>query len=199
MVYDNGDAAKPRDPDLEQRAGGPAAIATGDEPAPPLVRALWRHDRGAPGDRCPHGGTAIRSGVDRDGDGVLDDREVERTAYTCPQVPVVAPLRLRPEPAGRSFPTGGTAVDTGMDDDASGTFDAGEVGASRTFCGEDELIDDDVVKGRCSGLRAKGPANSLLMLLRPISVIASVVRRRVGGRRPRQRGVALWVALRGRT
>jgi len=135
----------PRDPDLEQRAGGPAAIATGDEPDPPLLRALWRHDREAPGDRCPHGGTAIRSGVDRDGNGVLDDREVQRTAYTCPLVPVVAPLRLRPEPAGPGCPTGGTAVDTGMDDDASGALDAGEVDATRTFCGEDEIVDDDVV------------------------------------------------------
>jgi hypothetical protein len=136
---------KPRDPRLEQRAGGPAAIATDDVPDPPRLLARWRYDREAPGDRCPRGGHAIHGGVDRDRSGALDDREIERTTYRCDLAAVVAPPRLRPEPAGARCPTGGTAVDTGIDDDGSGALDAGEVDATRTFCGADEVIDDDVV------------------------------------------------------
>jgi hypothetical protein len=136
---------KPRDPRLEERAGGAAVIATDVVPDPPRLLARWRYDREAPGDRCPRGGYAIQSGVDRDGSGALDDREIERTAYRCELAAVVAPPRLRHEPAGPRCPTGGTAVDTGIDDDASGALDAGEVDATRTFCGEDEIIDDDVV------------------------------------------------------
>jgi hypothetical protein len=136
---------KPRDPDLEQSAGGPAAIATDDVPAPPRLLARWRYDREAPGDRCPHGGYAIQGGVDRDGNGALDDHEIERTAHRCELAAGVAPPRLRPEPAGPRCPAGGAAVDTGIDDDASGALDAGEVDVTRTFCGEGEAIDDDVV------------------------------------------------------
>jgi hypothetical protein len=136
---------RPRDPTLEQRGGGSTAIATGEVSDPPRRYARWRYDREAPGDRCPHGGTAIRSGVDRDGNGALDDREIERTAYSCPLVPARSPLRLRTEAPGSRCPAGGTAVDTGGDDDGSGALDPGEVDATRFFCGADEVIDGDAV------------------------------------------------------
>ncbi|MFW6369356.1 MAG: DUF7151 family protein, partial [Myxococcota bacterium] len=48
--------------------GQSALVSTEDEP---------------PGENCPNGGVAVHSGVDLDGDGVLDPEEVTETSYLC--------------------------------------------------------------------------------------------------------------------
>lgn len=65
--------------------------------------ALIRLDDEAPGAACDAGGTAVHAGVDDDGDGVLDDAEIDETAYVCHGARAVA--------------------DAGVDD--SGTIDGG--------------------------------------------------------------------------
>jgi hypothetical protein len=49
--------------------------------APPA--SLTRQDELVAGERCPAGGTAFHTGRDDDGDGVLDDAEIESTAVAC--------------------------------------------------------------------------------------------------------------------
>jgi hypothetical protein len=49
--------------------------------APP--KTIVRKDPLPPGKECPNGGTAVRTGVDKNGNGVLDDDEVENTVYVC--------------------------------------------------------------------------------------------------------------------
>jgi uncharacterized delta-60 repeat protein len=44
---------------------------------------LTRADEEAAGAHCPSGGVALRSGIDADGDGLLDDAEVSSTRYVC--------------------------------------------------------------------------------------------------------------------
>src|SRR5262245_34039753 len=49
-------------------------------PPPPLLTRLAAEP---PGDRCAAGGVVFFAGRDRDGDGVLDDDEVESTEISC--------------------------------------------------------------------------------------------------------------------
>jgi hypothetical protein len=51
------------------------------EPDGPVTRA--RADREPPGENCPEGGLAIRSGLDGDADHALDDDEIATTTYLC--------------------------------------------------------------------------------------------------------------------
>src|SRR5689334_3935546 len=44
---------------------------------------LARRDAEPAGAHCAAGGTAVRSGRDRDGDGALADGEIESTTYVC--------------------------------------------------------------------------------------------------------------------
>lgn len=54
----------------------------------------------AAGGNCTHGGTQVRSGVDADGDGVLDAGEVAQTAYVC-----------NPPPAGLTWVSTAASVE----------------------------------------------------------------------------------------
>jgi hypothetical protein len=83
-----------------------------------------------PGVHCPHGGSALLSGLDQDGNGVLDDSEVTSTEYAC----ATALSRVRPEPAGTNCALGGQAVRTGVDVDGSGQLDDAEVTATEYLC-----------------------------------------------------------------
>lgn len=89
--------------------------------------ALVRIDAEPAGANCAEGGRAIRSGLDADGDGTLDDDEVTDTIYVCDEAILAALTRVDPEPAGVNCTAGGTAIASGLDLDADGTLDAGEV------------------------------------------------------------------------
>src|SRR5689334_11093339 len=95
-------------------AGGCAA----DRPEPasqPLPRpTLTRRDPEPVGQNCAHGGTAIRIGPDGNGNGVLDDNEVEHTDFVCV---LATPVLVRRDalPPSLECPAGGVAVRTGID------------------------------------------------------------------------------------
>lgn len=84
------------------------------EAPPPPGSLLSRAVDEAPGANCRDGGRAVQSGIDGDGDGVLDDAEVATTAYVCHR----DRIRLVPESKGQHCTDGGTAVWVG--DDANG-------------------------------------------------------------------------------
>ncbi|XXX78003.1 hypothetical protein WMF30_04420 [Sorangium sp. So ce134] len=90
-----------------------------------------------PGEPCPHGGTAVRSGLDLDGDGVLDAAEVSETTYVCAGAPTEAPerlVRIDEEPAGPGCLGGGAAVHSGVDDDRDGALDEEEIDDTEYVC-----------------------------------------------------------------
>ncbi|MGK3962674.1 hypothetical protein WMF38_00615 [Sorangium sp. So ce118] len=94
-----------------------------------------------PGEPCPHGGTAVRSGLDLDGDGALDAAEVAETTYVCAGAPTEEPeqaperlVRIDEEPAGPRCLVGGAAVHSGVDDDRDGALDEEEIDDTEYVC-----------------------------------------------------------------
>ena len=92
--------------------------------------ALTRMVSEPAGAHCPHGGSALLSGLDLDDNGQLDDSEVTRTDYAC----ATALTRKELEPAGLNCALGGQAVRTGVDVDGSGVLDDAEVTATEYLC-----------------------------------------------------------------
>jgi hypothetical protein len=90
-----------------------------------------------PGTPCANGGTRVEAGHDADGDGVLDDGEVEQDAVVCaspdaPLPPVLADVVRAPPSA--ECPLGGSAVQSGADLDGDGVLSWGEVAQVRVVC-----------------------------------------------------------------
>ncbi|HYO66950.1 MAG TPA: hypothetical protein VEU33_12795 [Archangium sp.] len=92
----------------------------------------------APGARCPQGGTALQTGLDDNGDGSLNDDEVEQTSYVCSgsgtQTGGMSLVKLMPEAAGARCASGGTAVLSGLDANADGLQGDSEVTHTQYLC-----------------------------------------------------------------
>lgn len=122
--------------------------APGSEGAPG-VRALARPAPEAAAANCWAGGTAVRSGMDSNGNGILDTAEVTSTSYICNGTAASAgalgkqPLvKSASEPAGASCINGGTAVLSGVDTNSNGTLDTAEATNTSYICnsGADSLV-----------------------------------------------------------
>ncbi len=105
------------------------------------LSSLVRLDDEPPGANCAAGGIAIHTGADSNGNGVLDDVEIEQTEYVCNGVDGEdggdsALLRIDPEPSGANCARGGFALSTGTDDDADGFLDDEEIDATEYVCNE---------------------------------------------------------------
>ena len=118
--------------------------------------------RAATLDECPNGGVIIEYGIDSDGNGLLDEREVLGTDVVChgangadgaagtngqdgapgaegAQGPAGADgaaslISLSDEPAGDNCPMGGTRIDQGADVNANGTLDGDEILETSYVC-----------------------------------------------------------------
>jgi len=101
--------------------------------APSDPGALVRLDAEPPGSRCPRGGTAVRSGLDRNHDGILTQDEVITVDYLCRGQVLIAVERLD-RVAGCL--QGGVAIHTGQDEDGNGVLDTSEITATRTECSD---------------------------------------------------------------
>ncbi len=108
------------------------------------------------GAQCAAGGKAIRVGVDANGNGVLDAGEISSTGYVCngsdgangsngttgaTGAPgsngtngLNALLSIVSEPAGANCTYGGNKVSSGLDSDASGVLDLGEITSTSYVC-----------------------------------------------------------------
>ena len=95
-----------------------------------LTSLLERTDI-APGEQCPHGGVLVRSGIDDNRDGVLDELEVDESEAVCNGAPGDSVLYAESEQplAFRSevCPLGGTEGHFGVDTNGDGTLDAAEI------------------------------------------------------------------------
>jgi hypothetical protein len=111
------------------------------------ANSLIRTDPIAAGSQCPAGGVAVRTGVDRNGDGVLEDDEVASTSYVCNGgsggATTTAPatlVRVVAEPAGSHCRDGGSAVEAGLDTNGNGTLDDAEVTTTSYVCNGDSGV-----------------------------------------------------------
>jgi hypothetical protein len=100
---------------------------------------MTRFDFEPAGSHCAAGGTAVRTGIDGDGDGALGPTEVTSTQYVCNDVELT---RVDVLPAGAACPAGGVLVQAGADRDGDGTLDDDEIARGETVCGK--VIDGDV-------------------------------------------------------
>lgn len=110
----------------------------------------------APGKNCAAGGQRFDVGLDDGqgdgtaGDGVLDNDEIDATAYTCNgkdgaagedgSNAIAALVNVSPEPPGSTCPDGGQKIDSGLDSGANGAtkndgvLDAGEIESTSYVC-----------------------------------------------------------------
>lgn len=92
--------------------------------------------------QCPFGGSAVQSGIDANGNGVLDASEVQVLTVLCapePAAPTV--LRIVDQPAGPQCAVGGTAVESGPDRNGNHVLDDDEVAHVDYIC-RDVVIGD---------------------------------------------------------
>lgn len=95
----------------------------------------------ASGANCAAGGKAISVGADGNANGLLEASEIGSTRYVCNSTdgsPVVDELNtlvsIVSEGAGANCVHGGSRVDKGLDSNANGVLDAGEVSATNYVC-----------------------------------------------------------------
>jgi FG-GAP-like repeat len=120
-----------------EEIGSSTYICHGDEGADgddgPASLIAWTEE--PVGTNCPNGGTRVDSGLDDDADGVLDVEEIDSTTYICHGVDGATSLvTLTNEPPGANCPAGGQKVETGLDDDADGVLEAGEIDSTTYVC-----------------------------------------------------------------
>jgi hypothetical protein len=123
--------------------GIPGTAGTAGTPGTPGEAALLaRTSPVPPGDACPLGGAAVVAGRDDDGDGELDEVEIETTSYVCNAATLT---RMRAEAPGEHCAGGGIAFLVGRDDDGDGALDDSEVSSTEYEC-SDVLSRDVEVK-----------------------------------------------------
>lgn len=92
---------------------------------------LVRVDAEPVGEQCAAGGFAIHVGEDANGNGTLENDEIDSTQYACNGADGTGTLvRLVPEPAGENCTAGGYAILAGRDTDGSGALEDDEVTTS---------------------------------------------------------------------
>ena len=95
-----------------------------------------------PGSNCANGGKRIDTGFDDNDNGVLDPNEVNASVYICDgddgRDGLNALAVMTPEAAGANCANGGLRVDYGVDDDADGVLQNGEIEGTRYVCDGDD-------------------------------------------------------------
>jgi hypothetical protein len=121
-----------------------------DDPPPedPLI-TLVRLDQEEPGENCPAGGTQISSGLDDNGNGVLEDEEIDSSQFICtPEVENPPPTLVLAETVlpGPDCPAGGTRVITGTDANEDEALSEDEIETATYICNG---IPGDLNADRC--------------------------------------------------
>ena len=93
---------------------------------------------------CPNGGILVETGIDENGNGLLDDNEVDKTEKVCNGGDGVGGqdgsnglsslVAFSDEPAGANCPYGGMRMDSGLDDNGNGSLESGEIERTGFVC-----------------------------------------------------------------
>ncbi|NOY39161.1 MAG: Ig-like domain-containing protein, partial [Nitrospirae bacterium] len=92
----------------------------------------------APGDECPNGGIAIDTGIDENGNGILDPSEVNNTQIVCNGTDgadgLLSLISISDEPSGDNCTDGGVRIEAGLDENNNAILDPEEVDETRYVC-----------------------------------------------------------------
>ncbi len=97
-------------------------------------------------EECPNGGISIDTGIDDNGNGILDPDEVDDTQFVCNGTDgkpgagggMTTLILITDEVPGDNCADGGKKIETGVDDDGNGELDSDEVDEIHYVCnGED--------------------------------------------------------------
>jgi hypothetical protein len=84
---------------------------------------------------CPNGGVQVDSGIDENGNGVLDASEVDTTQFVCNGANGLNSLiSVTAVTAGVNCTYGGYRIDVGLDIDSNGVLEASEVSSTVYIC-----------------------------------------------------------------
>lgn len=108
--------------------------------------ALIRFDQSAPTDKCPNGGITVYTGLDRNGNNVLDSDEVTETTYVCNGISGSNSLiEYDIELQGENCTSGGYRITTGIDFNSDGELQSSEVQDTVYICsGNNALIRTEI-------------------------------------------------------
>jgi hypothetical protein len=116
-------------------------VCTGATTSLTGANALIRVDAEPAGANCSQGGTAVKSGLDSNANGRLDNEEVTNTTFVCNGLTGApgqngknALVRLDAVPSGAICAYGGTAMKSGLDWNGDGVLSDGEVTATQLVC-----------------------------------------------------------------
>lgn len=88
-----------------------------------------------PGSNCSTGGYKVVSGIDQNGNNILDSTEIQTTKYICNGINGNNSLAsLVPEPAGVNCSNGGYKLNTGLDLNNNNILDPSEILNSQYVC-----------------------------------------------------------------
>ncbi len=95
---------------------------------------------------CPNGGILVETGIDENGNGLLDDNEVDKAEKVCNGEDgaggqdgsngLNSLVTFSDEPAGSNCPYGGMRVDSGLDDNGNGSLESGEIDQTGFVCSQ---------------------------------------------------------------
>lgn len=98
------------------------------------------------GINCENGGLKIDTGVDLNGNGILDDSEINATHYVCNGLEGLSSLiKVIDEPTGPECENGGIRIFSGIDVDRNKTLDVSEILMINFIChGIDGIINEEI-------------------------------------------------------
>ena len=103
----------------------------------------------APASACANGGITVESGIDTNGNSILDSSEVTSTQYVCNGANgtdgMAALLSMITEPTGSNCTDGGTRVNAGLDANKDGLLADAEVTSASYVCNGSPGIHDSLI------------------------------------------------------
>ena len=122
--------------------GGNSGDTSSVVPATPQVAVkntvAFSSENNAPVTACPNGGITVHSGVDINGDGVLERSEVSNTQYVCNGVNggkgIGALIAATSESAGNNCSSGGFKISSGSDVNSDGILESAEITSASYIC-----------------------------------------------------------------
>jgi len=101
-----------------------------------------------PNQICPNGGINVQSGIDDNGNGVLDPAEVDVVQEVCNGTDGLdALIKVTPEPAGANCAFGGQRIDAGIDANGNSVLDPGEATSTDYICNGSDGLPTPVITG----------------------------------------------------
>lgn len=99
-----------------------------------------------PSINCVNGGQTIRTGLDLNNNGILEDNEVNNTVYVCNGLDGINSLiKSTSEEAGENCTNGGIKIEFGLDNNANGILDEAEITSTSYVCNGTVESQDQVI------------------------------------------------------